>query len=412
MNITRVKTAVVEGNFDWTYVRVETDDGISGLGECFFAPGLTRTLQELSRVIVGEDPRNIRYLFRKLQWATSGAGSVAGIVYNAITGIEMALWDITGKALGVPVYRLLGGKFRDRVRMYADCHAGECLESLNAVLQSRRASWGAGSSDHKPRNFFDTRSESVMFTPEMYGTRAKQVAAQGFTALKFDIDIPNPYVVDEHNRCLSNREIDYILSLVAAVRDAVGRDLDIAVDCHWRLNLSDARELAAGLEEYRLMWMEDPLPPWSTEEFRELKMTTRTPIATGENLYLFEGFRPLLERQSVGVVCPDLQKAGGLNEARRIAEFADSYNVPVAPHNISSPIGTIASVHFCAATPNFLALEFHANEVPFWEELLTGMDSPVIRDGYITVPEGPGFGVALNEDVARRYARPGEPFFE
>jgi L-alanine-DL-glutamate epimerase-like enolase superfamily enzyme len=412
MKITGLKTAVVEGNFDWTYVRVETDEGISGLGECFFAPGLTRTLRELSRVILGQDPRNIRYLFRRLQWATSGAGSVAGTIYNAITGIEMALWDLTGKALGVPVYRLLGGKFRDKVRIYADCHAGEGLESLDAVLHSRSASWASGNDSHEPKSFFDTRTDRVIFTPEMYGARAKQMAAQGFTALKFDLDVPNPYVVDAHNRCLSNRELDYMLSLVAGIRQAVGSDLDIAVDCHWRLNLNDARKLAAGLEEFRLMWMEDPLPPWSTEEFRELKMTTRTPIATGENLYVFEGFRPLLERQSLSVVCPDLQKAGGLNEARRIAEFADSNNIPVAPHNISSPIGTMASVHFCAATPNFLALEYHASDVPFWEDLLTGMERPLIRDGYITVPEGPGFGVTLNEDVARKYARPGEPFFE
>lgn len=412
MKITGLKTAVVEGNFDWTYVRIETDEGISGLGECFFAPGLTWMLRELSRVILGEDPRNIRYLFRRLQWATSGAGSVAGTIYNAITGIEMALWDITGKALGVPVYRLLGGKFRDKVRIYADCHAGEGLESLDAVLRSRPASWAGGDDSHESADFFDSRSDRVIFSPEMYGIRAKQVAAQGFTALKFDLDVPNPYVVDPHNRCLSNREIDYMLSLVAGVRQAVGDDLDIAVDCHWRLNLNDARKLAAGLEEFRLMWMEDPLPPWSAEEFRELKTATRTPIATGENLYIFEGFRPLLERQSLSIVCPDLQKVGGLNEARRIAEFADSYNIPVAPHNISSPIGTMASVHFCAATPNFLALEFHANDVPFWEELLSGIELPLIRDGYVTVPEGPGFGVTLNEDVARKYARQGEPFFE
>ncbi|HEY2473064.1 MAG TPA: mandelate racemase/muconate lactonizing enzyme family protein [Terracidiphilus sp.] len=412
MKITGLKTAVVEGNFDWTYVRIDTDEGISGLGECFFAPGLTHTLQELSGVILGQDPTNIRYLFRRLQWATSGAGSVAGTIYNAITGIEMALWDLTGKALGIPIYRLLGGKFRDKVRIYADCHAGESLESLDAVLHTRPASWAERNGDPEPKNFFDTKTDHLMFTPEMYGARAKQVASQGFTALKFDLDVPNPYVVDAHNRCLSNPEIDYMLSLVAGVREAVGGELDIAVDCHWRLNLNDARKLSAGLEEFRLMWMEDPLPPWSTEEFRELKMTTRTPIATGENLYVFEGFRPLLERQALSVVCPDLQKAGGLGEARRIAEFADSYNIPVAPHNISSPIGTIASVHFCAATPNFLALEYHAGDVPFWDDLLAGTEKPLIREGYIMVPEGPGLGVTLNEEVARKYARPGEPFFE
>ncbi len=412
MKITRLKTAVIEGNFDWTYVRIESDEGLSGLGECFFAPGLTRTLQELSPVILGEDPKNIRSLFRKLQWATSGAGSVAGTIYNAISGIEMALWDLNGKVLGAPIYRLLGGKFRDNVRIYADCHAGESLDSLDAVLYSRPASWAGNTKGHEPKSLFDISTDAVIFTPEMYGARAKQMASQGFTALKFDLDVANPFVIDAHNRCLNNRQIDYIVSLVGGVRDAIGDDVDIAVDCHWRLNLSDARKLAAELEEFRLMWMEDPLPPWSTEEFRELKVATRTPIATGENLYIFEGFRPLIERQALSVVCPDLQKAGGLNEARRIAEFADSYNILVAPHNISSPIGTIASVHFCASTPNFLALEYHASDVPFWNDLVTGTNEPLIRHGYIAVPEGPGLGVTLNEEVARKYARRGEPFFE
>lgn len=413
MKITGLKTAVVQGNFDWTYVRIDTDEGISGLGECFFAPGLTGILHELSRVIVGHDPRDIRSLFRRLQWATSGAGSVAGTIYNAITGIEVALWDLNGKVLNVPVYRLLGGKFRNQIRIYADCHAGESLESLDAVLHSRPASWAPKRGEHcQPRSFFHTKSDSVIFTPEMYGARAKQMASEGFTALKFDLDVPNPYSLDVHNRCLSNGEISYMLSLVAGVRDAVGSDLDIAVDCHWRLNLNDARKLAVGLEEFQLMWMEDPLPPWSTEEFRELKRATRTPIATGENLNLFEGFRPLLERQALSIACPDLQKVGGLNEARRIGEFADSCNIPLAPHNISSPIGTIASVHFCAATPNFIVLEYHAADVPFWDDLLAGTEGPLIRNGYITVPEGPGLGVALNENVARKYARPGEPFFE
>jgi L-alanine-DL-glutamate epimerase-like enolase superfamily enzyme len=238
------------------------------------------------------------------------------------------------------------------------------------------------------------------------------MAERGFTALKFDIDIPNPYAGDPYNRCLTNREIEYVVSLIAGVRDAIGNGVDIAVDCHWRFNGNDARKLAVELEPLRLLWMEDPLPPWSLCEFKELKASTRTPIATGENLYLFEGFRSLLEEQALGIVCPDLQKLGGLSEARRIAEFAESYSVAVAPHNISSPIGTMASAHFCAAIPNFLALEYHASDVPFWENLIADRDSPLIKDGYITLTEEPGIGVTLNEEVARKYARRGEPFFE
>jgi L-alanine-DL-glutamate epimerase-like enolase superfamily enzyme len=412
MKITRLKTAVVEGNFDWTFVRIETDEGVRGLGECFFAPALTGILRELEPVIQGEDPRDIRRLFRKLQMAASGAGSIAGTVYNAITGIETALWDLMGQWLRVPLYRLLGGKFRDRIRIYADCHAGEALESLDAVLRSRRPSWLQSKEPHRITNFFAETAESVRFTPEMYGQRAKEMAARGYTALKFDVDVPNPYALDVHNRCLSNREIDYILSLIAGVRAAVGIDLDLAIDCHWRFNVSDARRLAEGCEPYRLMWLEDPVPPWNVNALGEITRTTRTPIATGENLYLFDGFRYLLERQALSIVSPDLQKVGGLAEARRIAEFADSCNIAVAPHNISSPVGTLASAHFCAAIPNFLALEFHASEVPFWDDLVDGTRKPIIQNGHIAVPEEPGLGVTLNEEVARRYARPEEPFFE
>ncbi len=412
MKITRLKTAVVEGNFDWTLVRIETDEGLQGLGECFFAPGLTSMLRELEPVIQGDDPCQIRRIFRKLQWAASGAGSVAGCIYNAISGIEAALWDLTGQRLGVPMYELLGGKFRDRVRIYADCHGGEGLESLDAVLRSRPVSWADKPENHKPANYFEESSDEICFTPEMYGKRAREMAAKGFTALKFDIDVPNPYKLDEHNHSLSNRELDYMLSLIAGARNAVGPEIDIAVDCHWRFNLADARRIAVGCEPFKLLWLEDALPPWSGRAFREIKTTTNTPISTGENLYLFEGFRSLIEQECLSVISPDLQKVGGLGEARRIAEFADSYNLAVAPHNISSPVGTMASVHFCAATPNFLALEYHASDVPFWDDLVDGAAKPLIQQGYIAVPEKPGLGVTLNEEVARRFSRKGEPFFE
>ena len=411
MKITRITTAVIEGNFDWTIVRIETNDDLQGFGECYFAPGLTTIVAELGRLLVGEDPRDVRRLFRKLQMAASGAGSVAGIVYNAITGIETALWDVSAKAVGVPLYQMLGGKFRSKIRIYADCHAGESLESLDCLMRSRSATWQPPAESHRPANYFEEISDEILFTPEMYRRRALQMRAAGFTALKFDIDVPNPYARDLYNRCLSSQEIDYMLSLIAGAREGAGPEVDLAIDCHWRFTLKDARILAKECETFRLMWLEDPLPPWAGSEFRELRLFSSTPIATGENLYLFEGFRGLLEEQCLSVVSPDLQKVGGLNEARRIAEYADSFTIPVAPHNISSPIGTLAAVHFCASIPNFLALEFHASEVPFWNDLVQGTPAPLIVDGHITVPEGPGLGVEFNHEAARNYARTGEPFF-
>jgi L-alanine-DL-glutamate epimerase-like enolase superfamily enzyme len=412
MKILRLKTAVVEGNFDWTFVRVETDEGIKGLGECFFAPGLTSILRSLEPLLIGEDARDIHRLFRKLQLATSGAGSVAGIVYNAISGIEAALWDVLGQWLDVPIYRLLGGKFRDKVRVYADCHGGAALESLDEVLRSRPASWDPGTSKHTAHDYFGQAGEETPSSPDEYRRRALAKRTEGFTALKFDLDVPGTQGVDLHNRALSNSAIDHMVSLVGAVYEAVGKDTDIAVDCHWRYNAGDVVKLARELEPFRLLWLEDPVPPNNVAALKEVSSKVRLPIATGENLFLFEGFQEIIAQHALSVVTPDLQKVGGLAIAQSIAQFADVHSMPVAPHNISSPVGTLAAAHFCAAIPNFLALEFHASDVPFWNDLVEGQATPIIQNGFIAVPEKPGLGISLNEDVARKYARKGEMFFE
>jgi len=412
VKILRLKTAVVEGNFDWTLVRVETDEGIKGLGECFFAPGLTSILRSLEPLLIGEDARDIHRLFRKLQLATSGAGSVAGIVYNAISGIEAALWDVLGQWLDAPIYRLLGGKFRDKVRVYADCHGGAALESLDEVLRSRPASWDPGTSKHTAHDYFGQVGEETPSSPDEYRRRALAKRVEGFTALKFDLDVPGTQGLDLHNRALSNSAIDHMVSLIGAVYEAVGKDTDIAVDCHWRYNAGDVVKVARELEPFRLLWLEDPVSPNNVAALKEVSSKVRLPIATGENLFLFEGFQEIIAQHALSIVTPDLQKVGGLAIAQSIAQFADVHSMPVAPHNISSPVGTLAAAHFCAAIPNFLALEFHASDVPFWNDLVEGLPAPVIQHGFIAVPEKPGLGVTLNEDVARKYARKGETFFE
>ena len=412
MKIVRLKTAVVEGNFDWTFVRLETDDGIQGLGECFFAPGLTAILRSLEPLLLGEDPRDVNRLFRKLQLATSGAGSVAGIVYNAISGIEAALWDILGQCLDVPIYRLLGGKFRDQVRIYADCHGGEALESLDEVLRSRQPSWVKRDPKHHPKDYYAEAKGEPACSPDDYGKRALAMKSQGYTALKFDLDVPGTEGFDLHNRCLNNRAVDHMVNLIGAVRDAVGYEIDLAADCHWRYSVGDVIKVAQALEPFRLLWLEDPVPPESIEALRAVSSRVRVPIATGENLYLFRGFQEMLQTHAVSIATPDLQKVGGLAVACQIAQFADVQTIPIAPHNISSPVGTLLSAHFCAAIPNFLVLEFHASDVPFWNDLVDGIPKPIIQDGMIRLPEKPGLGVKLNENVARKYAHKGEPFFE
>jgi gluconate/galactonate dehydratase len=211
---------------------------------------------------------------------------------------------------------------------------------------------------------------------------------------------------------LSSRAIYHIVSLIGPVHDAVGNDTDIAVDCHWRYNASDVVKVARELEPFRLLWLEDPVPPNNAAALKEVSSKVRVPIATGENLFLFEGFQEIIAQHALSIVTPDLQKVGGLSIAQSIAQFADVHTMPLAPHNISSPVGTLAAVHFCAAIPNFLALEYHASEVPFWNDLVDGLPKPLIQDGFVHLPEKPGLEVTLNEEVARRYARRGEPFFE
>jgi gluconate/galactonate dehydratase len=188
--------------------------------------------------------------------------------------------------------------------------------------------------------------------------------------------------------------------------------VDLAIDCHWNYGVNDAIRLARACEPFDLLWLEDPVPPENPDAMRRVTAATSTAIATGENQYQRHQFRELLERQAVDILAPDFQKVGGLLEGRRIADMADVHYVAVAPHNISSPIGTLASTHLCAAIPNFLALEWHAASVPFFDDLIRGRKAPLIEKGYIAVPEKPGLGIDLDESVAYKHRKRSEAFFD
>jgi L-alanine-DL-glutamate epimerase-like enolase superfamily enzyme len=411
LKITRVLTAVIEANYDWTLVRIDTDEGISGIGESFCAPGLTATIRDLTVLLEGEDPRNIEALARKMRLATAHAASGGGTVHHAISGIEAALWDLNARALSVPLWRMLGGKFRDRVRIYADCHAGESLESYSSVLVARTPSWAGLPEEEAEEVHWAPAEKKGVYTPEAYVKQAIEMAERGFTALKFDLDLPLVGAEDLHSRTISPRQLERQVEIARAACEAVAPEVDVAFDCHWRYAPSDALKLARALEGVPVLWLEDPTPPEDLDSLAAVTHGTVTRIASGENHYLTYGFAPMIERSAVDVVAPDVQKCGGVAEARRIAALADTKYLPVAPHNIAGPIGTMTSVHLCASIPNFLALEWHASSVPFFDDLVTGM-KPLIHDGYIRVPDAPGIGVELDLDQCRRYATAGEPFFE
>src|SRR5438132_6893074 len=407
MKISAVKTAVVEANYDYTYVRVFADSGEYGTGECFFAPGLTAIIRDLAPAMLGKDARHINRLTQELRRAASGAGSVAGYAHNAISGMEAAMWDLIGKHYQIPVWQLLGGQFRDRIRVYADCHAGEGLESYGPALLPREPAW-LRQEQAKKKQISDSADP---LSPAAFANRARQAVVRGFDFLKFDLDAIHGQPADILTRPLTAGKIEQMTEVVSVLREAVGSDVELALDCHWRYNLADALKIARALEEFKVAWLEDALPPESIDGFRILRESTSVPICTGENLYLREGFKPLLEQYAVNIISPDFQKAGGLLEAKRIADLAALYDVPVAPHNISSPLGTIASCHVCSTLTNFMVLEFHGQDVPFWDDLVTGTPKPLIQNGYVQVPAGPGLGVELNEVVAKEYAKSDEPFF-
>ena len=413
MRITQLTTAVVEANFDWTFIKVETDDGITGYGEAYFGPGLPAVIREYAPLLHGEDPTSIDKVIRKMKAASVHVSP--GLATHAICGIESALLDVIGKRHGIPMWQILGGKYRGKVTVYADCHAGESLESITPLLVPRTPGWQGGEARAQPdspnvKHRWDQPGQSHL-TPEAYARRATEMVSRGFSVLKFDIDVPTPFESDEFNRDLSAGEIDYTASLAGAVRDAVGPQVGLAIDCHWNYGVQAAIELARALERYRLLWLEDPVLPENIRALGEVQRNTRVPIATGENHYHRLDFERLIIEAGLRVLAPDVQKIG-FWEGRKVADLADLHYVNLTFHNVSSPIGTMAGVHLSAAVPNFLALEWHAAAVPFFDELMRGTEGPLIQGGAIRVPDAPGLGIDLDEDAAYRYRKPGEKFFE
>jgi L-alanine-DL-glutamate epimerase-like enolase superfamily enzyme len=413
MKIKHISTAVMEANFDWTIVKVETDENITGYGEAFLGPGLTAVIREFNSILVGEDPVSIDRIVRRMR--SSVVYCSPGLLFHAIHGIETALLDAIGKRYRMPIWQILGGKYRDEVPVYADCHAGDALESISPLLVPRDPEWMRRAGEARKSKVslkhhgWDATGDDHL-TPAAYGARARQMVDRGFRILKFDVDVPTPYETDEYNRSLSHPEIEHMAMLVAATREAVGKEIGLAIDCHWNYNVQAAIELARAVEPYHLLWVEDPVPPENIEAIGAVQRNTRAPIATGENHFFRLDFQRLIIDAGLRVLAPDVQKVG-LWEGRKLADLAEMHYVTLTWHNISSPIGTMGGVHLCAAVPNVLALEWHAASVPFFDELVKAADGPMIHNGKIRVPDGPGLGIELDEEVAYRYRKPGEEFF-
>jgi len=374
LKITNVQTAAVRG----LHVRLYCDQGLFGDGEGVDAvSGGAAIVEGFRYALIGQDPLNVDALFERLRTSGIFAGAQAGQYVAALSAVEIALWDLAGKALGLPIYQLMGGKMRDRIRIYCD-------------------SGTDNRDDPKAKEFIS------------------QIIDMGFTAAKIDIDNGNdPARFDRVNWTANNAEIEHMIDKVAFMRESLPKRIDLAVDMHGRYDLGTAKRMAKELEPFKLMWLEEPVPPENIDAMRDVRESSHTPICGGENLFLRHGFRELLEKRAVDIIMPDIQKCGGLSEARKIADMAHTYYVPMAPHCQASPIGTMASCHVLATIPNCLVLEWHwghpAERISQWKQYVK--EGEIMEKGFVTVPDRPGIGLEMDDEYVRKLQRPGANWF-
>ena len=343
---------------NWLFVKIYTDEGVTGLGEGHIASkerAVEAAVNDLARTLIGQDPARIEGLWQSMYRRPRWRGGP--VLTSAISAIDIALWDIKGKALGVPVYQLLGGACRDRIRLYTHI-AGDA--------------------------------------PAEIAEHARAMVEAGFDGLKM-----TPAWVDEHGVAALPPRIPFEVERVRAVRDAVGDRVDIMVDAHGRLTLPQAADLGRRLEELDILFYEEATPPEDVDSLEWLGRQTSVPLATGERLFGKWAFADMINRHLVNYVQPDIVHVGGILEMKKIAAMAESRFVEMAPHNPQSLVSTMASLHIDACSPACVIQEYVHPGQPFQAELFAG--GPVIRDGYAELPDQPGLGIELNEAAAARY---------
>jgi galactonate dehydratase len=358
IKITGIRTFLVwAGSRNWLYVKVETDQGIAGIGEAYSVgpdEATVKVIEDFNPWLVGQDPRNIQFLWDLMYNTTRFPGGV--VVNAALSGIEHALWDIAGKAAGLPVWALLGGRVRNKVRVYQSAGGATPAE----VAENARA----------------------------------LIERYGYSALKMSPHNPGD------NRMPYNQVTRLAGERVRAVRDAVGPDVDIGVDIHARFfEVSRAIRLAREIEPYDPFWLEEPIRPENPDAMKKLAEHVNIPLASGECNYTKFEFRDLINLQALDIIQPDICVCGGMLEMKKIAAMAEAQYMVVAPHNPMSPLATAVAVHFAASTPNFLILEYHAPDEGAYKDVL--QEPLMVKDGYLEIPNKPGWGVELNEEALR-----------
>ncbi len=360
MKITDIKTFLVDCfRTNWAFVKVYTDEGITGIGEAtleYKEKSLVGAVEHIREALIGKDPTNIEKIahdiYRDSYWRNGP------VLMSALSAVEMALWDILGKSLNVPVYKLLGGKTMDKVRIYVN-------------------GWFAGAK-----------------TPEEFGQKAAIAVKRGITAMKWD-PFGKSYLE------ISNKDLDTALKCIQAVREAAGDGVDLLIEGHGRFNVPTGIKIAKELEQFKPMWFEEPTPPDNLEALRAVRDKSPVAISAGERLYNLKQFKDLFEMRAADYIQPDVSHAGGIMELKKIAAMADTYYIPFAPHNPSGPVACAASLQLAASTINFSILEIMYSDVP-WRKDVTN-ESLHYEDGYIEIPDKPGLGIEINEEECLKH---------
>ncbi|HEX3743635.1 MAG TPA: mandelate racemase/muconate lactonizing enzyme family protein [Bryobacteraceae bacterium] len=385
----RVCTIKKPGPSPCPIIRIDTNQGVYGLGEVRDGSSATYALFLKSRIL-NENPLNITFLFEKIKQFGNHGRQAGGVV-----SIEEALWDISGKVYNVPIYQMLGGKFRERVRIYADTDESPDPLVFAQRLKARKEEMGLT---------WLKMDVGINLLSKIPGCVTAPTGQNQWELSQ----LPHPFLATE----VTQKGIDKLCEYVQAARDAVGMEIPLSMDHLGHLGVNSIIRLGKAYEKYNLSWIEDVIPWQYTDMLAHITAESPTPILTGEDIYLKEEFIKLCERHAVSKIHPDLSTSGGILETHKIGDRAMEYGVPMAMHYAGTPVGAMASVHCAAATENFLACENHSLDVPWWQDLVHGIEKPIIDKGFIKVPDAPGLGVTLNDEVCKQHLAPNTGYFE
>ncbi len=398
LKITDLRVAILSGvPFSSPIIRIDTNQGLVGWGEVRDGASANYALMLKSRLL-GQNPCNVEKIFKIIK-PFGNHGRAAG----GVCGVEMALWDLAGKAYNVPAYQLLGGKYRDTIRLYADTPEADTYEGFAQNIKKRKdlgytflkMDFGIDMLADEPGTLVNANLWNLK---NQYAGKQTPVGNYGLTK--------HPFTRIQ----VTKKGLDRLVEHVGKVRDLVGYDVPLASDHFGHFDVNTSIQIGKAMEQFRLAWMEDLVPWFYTDQWKQITNAIDTPTLTGEDIYAKEEFIKLIDARAVDMIHPDLASSGGLLETKKIGDYAEEAGIAMAMHFAGSPIALMANVHCAAATENFVALEHHGIDVTGWEDIVTGI-KPLVQNGFVNVPTAPGLGVNLNEEAAKRFLKKENTWF-